>query len=420
MKKFLLISLLLLIPSLCEAQGSGTPYTLRVKVDANGYLLAAATAQTNPITTSVFTNARLKTDSSGNLLVVLVGGATITGGACTADQFVNAISTAGVPTCLNVFTVPSLVTTSTDGLIISNNTAATSGVPVQVSPRLRFNANVWNTTSVANNTSDAWFENVPQSSTTPNGIIRLQTSLNGAGAITAVSMGAYPTTNTFSALWFGVVPSSSNYAFLAPNAGGQTILNTGTGQVEFRVSNTSRTSVSGSGLAINFADNTAPTIPFSVLNAAKNATLFAIQDTGLITTVSALTTVGRGVPAIVANGRVTAQSAANSSIATFTVGAADGSFEVSGNFNATAVTTLVTTLTCTYTDESNTARTMIFPVSQLSGSFIAGGAITGTGAWETPLMHIRAKATTVITILTSTGTFTGVTYTAEGIIKQMS
>lgn len=131
-----------------------------------------------------------------------------------------------------------------------------------------------------------------------------------------------------------------------------------------------------------------------------------------------ITAVGLGNPVIVANGRATAQAAANASISTFTVGAADGSFEVSANLNATVVTTLATTLTCTYTDESNTARTMILPIQQLSGSFIAAGAITGVGAWETPVMHIRAKAATAITILTSAGTFTGVTYTAEGIIKQ--
>ena len=61
---------------------------------------------------------------------------------------------------------------------------------------------------------------------------------------------------------------------------------------------------------------------------------------------------------------------------------------------------------------------MILPITQLSGSFIAAGAITGAGAWETPVMHIRCKAATAITILTSAGTFTGVTYTAEGLIKQ--
>lgn len=145
---------------------------------------------------------------------------------------------------------------------------------------------------------------------------------------------------------------------------------------------------------------------------------WTLNNKGKITQYGAVATAGWGQPAIYAAGRVTAQSAANSSIATYTVGAADGSFEVSANMNVTAVTTLVTTLTCTYTDESNTARTMIFPVTQLSGSFISLGAITTTGAWETPVLHIRCKASTAITILTSAGTFTGVTYTAEGIIKQ--
>ena len=90
------------------------------------------------------------------------------------------------------------------------------------------------------------------------------------------------------------------------------------------------------------------------------------------------------------------------------------------NMNVTAITTLVTTMTCTYTDESNTSRTMIFPVTQLSGSFISVGAVTGTGAWETPVLHIRAKASTAITLKTTTGTFTGVTYTVEGVIKQVA
>lgn len=127
-----------------------------------------------------------------------------------------------------------------------------------------------------------------------------------------------------------------------------------------------------------------------------------------------------GVPTVVAYGRATAQSAANASVATYTVGSADGTFEVSMNFNATAVTVLATTMTCTYTDESNTARTMILPVQQVSGSFIAAGAITATGAWETPAMHIRCKAATAITLLTSAGTFTTVTYTVEGVIRQLA
>jgi hypothetical protein len=121
---------------------------------------------------------------------------------------------------------------------------------------------------------------------------------------------------------------------------------------------------------------------------------------------------------VAAANRVTAQNAANASIATFTVGGADGSFEVSMNMNVTAATVISTALKCDYTDENNVARSMIFPVTGLTGSFLAGGLVTATGAFETPAMHIRCKAGTAITLYTAAGTFTGATYSAEGIIKQ--
>lgn len=144
----------------------------------------------------------------------------------------------------------------------------------------------------------------------------------------------------------------------------------------------------------------------------------ALTQTAKTSTYNNVVTAGWGVPAIYNAGRVTAQAAANASIATYTCGAADGSFDVSANVNVTVSTALATTITCTYTDESNASRVMVLPVQQLTGSFIAAGAITGLGAWETPTMHIRVKASTAITIGTTAGTFTGVTYTAEGLIIQ--
>lgn len=149
---------------------------------------------------------------------------------------------------------------------------------------------------------------------------------------------------------------------------------------------------------------------------------WTVNNKGKQTVYSGVATTGWGSPAIYSSGRVTAQAAANASIATYTVGAADGSFRVSANMNVTASTAITTTLTCNYTDESNAARSMILPVTSLAGTFITAGAITGAGAsvWETSVMHIRCKASTAITILTSAGTFTGVTYTAEGCIEQIA
>lgn len=158
--------------------------------------------------------------------------------------------------------------------------------------------------------------------------------------------------------------------------------------------------------------------PIATYN-SSNAVQMVLSATGLITTYGAITTAGNGVPSILGYGRATAQTAANASVATYTVPAADSSFEVSMNMNVTAATVLSTMLQCDYTDESNTARTMIFPTTSLSGSFLAGGTIAATGAFETPVMHIRCKASTTITLYTAPGTFTSTTYTVEGCIKRI-
>jgi hypothetical protein len=74
MRKFTLIAGLISLSITLFAQGSGTPSTLRVKTDANGYLVTVAAAQTNPISQGTFSSRILKTDANGNLLTVNTGG----------------------------------------------------------------------------------------------------------------------------------------------------------------------------------------------------------------------------------------------------------------------------------------------------------------------------------------------------------
>jgi len=124
------------------------------------------------------------------------------------------------------------------------------------------------------------------------------------------------------------------------------------------------------------------------------------------------------LPVQVSARRVTAQSSANSNITRYTVGGSDSSFQVSMNMNVVSAVAISTSLNCGYTDENGTARTMILPVTSLSGSFLAGGLVTTTGAFETPAMHIRCQSGSTITLYTATGTFTTVNYNAEGIITQ--
>lgn len=102
---------------------------LMVRTDANGYLLTTAgeyTAQDGPLTP--FGNIRLRTDSNGYLMV------TLGSGGITAP-----------------FTVTSngIGTTSTDGVLIRNTTAATASVTVQYSPRLSFSGTAWKSNATA-------------------------------------------------------------------------------------------------------------------------------------------------------------------------------------------------------------------------------------------------------------------------------
>lgn len=158
----------------------------------------------------------------------------------------------------------------------------------------------------------------------------------------------------------------------------------------------------------------------------NNTTRMTIDSTGAVlltakmTTYNNIATAGWGVPAIYGSGRATGQTAAVASVAAYTVGAADGSFLVSANVLVTTATTHNFTVTCAYTDEGNTARTLTFTFSSLAG--VLATAIINTGGavpYEGVPMHIRCKASTAITIAT-TGTFTTVTYNVEGSIIQLS
>lgn len=148
----------------------------------------------------------------------------------------------------------------------------------------------------------------------------------------------------------------------------------------------------------------------------------ALSGTG-ITTYKNVTTVGQGVSSIYGYGNtVAATNVGTASIATFTP-AADGTFEVGCNVLITTSTTHSFSCDVTYTDEGNSARTMVLPMASLAGAFITNGLITnvtGAGPYESPVMTIRVKASTAITVRTSAGgTFTTVVYNARGVIKQV-
>lgn len=89
---------------------------------------------------------------------------------------------AGFQSALNTINTPNITTTSTDGLVIQNATASTSGVPVQYSGRMRFIGHAWNTTTPADNQNEFYIENQPVSGATPTTANLLIRSIISGGA----------------------------------------------------------------------------------------------------------------------------------------------------------------------------------------------------------------------------------------------
>lgn len=170
-----------------------------------------------------------------------------------------------------------------------------------------------------------------------------------------------------------------------------------------------------SGTSFLFRTGAANTAALT-LDSTQNAT-FAKK----IISYNGVATTGWGSPAPYATGSVVgAVAAGNITNGAYTVGAADGDFLVSGNILVTAAIAVSTSLNVAYTDEGNTARTLIMPISGLAGSFVAGGLATSTGPFESAVLQIRAKAGTTITFSVAAGTFTSVTYNARCCIQQIA
>ena len=123
-------------------------------------------------------------------------------------------------------------------------------------------------------------------------------------------------------------------------------------------------------------------------------------------------------PGDLASARVTGQTG-SAQIVVLTVGGSDASFDVSGNVNVTASSVNSFTLTIAYTDETNTARTLTYTFSGLTGTLLTDITnVTGVGPYSGSPARIRCKASTTITVATA-GTFTSVTYNAEASIVQV-
>lgn len=137
MKRLLLLSSIVLISAGISYSATGTPSTLIVKTDANNALLVAGATQVAPVTQGVFASRRLATDASGNLLVVLSGGAAPTdatyitqtpNASLTNEQALSTLAS-GI---MRVATTTGVVTSLTDSAGIAANISDETGTGVLV------------------------------------------------------------------------------------------------------------------------------------------------------------------------------------------------------------------------------------------------------------------------------------------------
>lgn len=189
----------------------------------------------------------------------------------------------------------------------------------------------------------------------------------------------------------------------------------GTQNANWSIDDQGNANFAGTVQALSFPGTAA----FTNITATGVVTAASEALSGKITTYNGVVTAGNGVLAIVAAGRTVGAVAAVTSVATYTVGAADSSFIITGNVLVTTSTTHSFTLVVGYTDEGGTVRSA--PISYTVGTNFTTTIVQGGGAIAYPgfPIQIRAKAATAITIAT-TGTFTAVVYNVEGTISQVS
>ncbi len=119
-----------------------------------------------------------------------------------------------------------------------------------------------------------------------------------------------------------------------------------------------------------------------------------------------------GAAVRVAGNDLTGQNSAVSSLCTYT-SASNGWFEIDAYVTLTVATIASVSVQVVYTDEASNSHTMTMPLFLDAGTLI--GALT-TATQARGITSVHAKANTPITVST-TGTFTTVTYNVGAIIK---
>jgi len=165
-----------------------------LKWSGQGWKTTATAASQNVSFISFLTPVQGSTAPSGTLNFA----SSINGGAYSTRMSLTSAGalsiSAGLTATTGVFsstvtnTIANLTTTPTDGVVIVTPTAATSVIPVRISPRLRISGTAWNTGGTpASNTMNWTIDNLPTSGNPPTSALRFNFDRDGGGYSTLVS-----------------------------------------------------------------------------------------------------------------------------------------------------------------------------------------------------------------------------------------
>ncbi len=249
---------------------------------------------------------------SGARTTVALPAVTTTAQIGTALNTTGALSIAGALTGAttgafsNVLTVTGagIAAASTDRLAITNTTAATAAIPVQMSPRLRFTGSVWNTTTGTTNTSNWKVENLPLSGASPIGQLVFGHDLAGGGYSNALVLGSNGDAAFAGGLSTGGTSRLTSTGVLQ-NITGLTVISGGAsiaGNVTLGGSSSDRITITGqilggTPLVFQGATNNGFATTFSITDPTANNTITVPNASGtlLLDSRSILTPAGSGL-----------------------------------------------------------------------------------------------------------------------------
>jgi hypothetical protein len=149
-----------------ESNGWGT--TAGTSQSTDWIMYSIPVQSTVPTVNLIFASSVAGAAYTTRATLTSAGGLTVSAFAATTGAFSSTLSAVTTAT----LTRTALVTTSTDGVIVTNTTAALVGTQVQISPRIRLSGTAWNTGTSLTNTTNFIIENLPAAGNPPTSTLK--------------------------------------------------------------------------------------------------------------------------------------------------------------------------------------------------------------------------------------------------------